>query len=90
MGNVRESEMILLKNYLRSNRFNVNLEMYKKCIQLDGFLVFLWPLHSLLKLAFLQSLSCENKFDLHKNEPAGKTHVNENGFVIFGIKTKRS
>ena len=49
-----------------------------------------FSLASLCKLAFMQSLSCENNFDLHKNEPAGKTHFNINGFLIVGIKTKRS
>jgi len=38
----------------------------------------------------LQSLSYENKFDLHKNEPAGKATFNMSGFLIFGIKTKGS
>ena len=36
-----------------------------------------------------KSLLCENKFDLHGNEPVGRTHFHMNGFARRIILTKR-
>ena len=50
---------------------------------------FLSSLVPLFQNESVQNLSNESKFDLHENEPVGKTHFRNNGFARFDTGSRQ-
>ena len=44
------------------------------------------PLASVSKRVQVKTISCENEFNLHENEPAGGTHFNDFAQASFDVK----